>query len=125
MHRIKTILIVDDNIYVAEAIRSLIKISHPIAVIVHADNGAKAWEIINTPGRKPDLVVSDVEMPHMGGVQLVEKIEREHSDIHVILMSGKGEPEGHRAHAFIPKPVERAKMIETIKKVLQRQVRKH
>ena len=121
VHRVKTVLVVDDNIYAATYVISLMKISHPSAEVVHANHGTHPWKIINAPNTRPDLVISDVEMPEMDGVELAEKIQEKHPDVHVILMSGRDEPHNHRAHAFLPKPLVRGELIATIKRVLDRQ----
>jgi YesN/AraC family two-component response regulator len=121
MDRIKTILIVDDNALVSKTVASMIRISHPGTVIVHASHGAHAWEIINAPGSHFDLVITDNEMPKMSGPEMIEKIKEKYPKLHTIMMSGEAEPNGHGAHAFLPKPFDRGNLIETIKKVLRRQ----
>jgi len=122
-----TVLIVDDDIMIANVVRMLIKSAHPSAVIIHAEHGAHAWHIVNTLGKKPDIMITDVEMPEMDGVELAEKVRKNHPGIHVILMSGRPEPEKHRAkpasqkaHAFIGKPMARAKLLEMIKGVMEK-----
>jgi two-component system response regulator YesN len=77
---------------------------HPDAVVVHAEHGARAWEIISGQDKEFDLFLSDNEMPQMNGVELTEKIRGKYPDAHIVLMSGKLEPEGHKASAFLVKP---------------------
>lgn len=110
----ETILIVDDNPTIRNLVRSFIKISHPGAVIVHdAEHGTRAWELINAPGKKIDVLISDVDMEtDMNGVQLTEMVRQKHPDIRIILMSGDSEPQGHKAHAFLPKPFARADLLK-------------
>ena len=42
---------------------------------------------------KPDIVVSDLQMPEMDGLELVETIRREHPGLPVILMTAHGSEE--------------------------------
>jgi YesN/AraC family two-component response regulator len=121
MHRIKTVLVVDDDPLMRNVIHSMLKISHPCVVIVHASHGVHGWEIIKArtkDGKKFDLVISDVEMEKMDGVQLAEKIQKDHPEVHIILISGNKEPSNHKAHAFLAKPFVRGDLLETIKRLL-------
>jgi YesN/AraC family two-component response regulator len=118
--QMETVLIVDDNAIVGKMVRAFIEASHPSTVIVHAKHGAHAWEIISVHGKKFDLVISDVEMPVMGGVELVKKIREGHPDTHVILISGEEEPKNHKAHAFLGKPIERADLLRTIQRLMDK-----
>ena len=53
-----------------------------------ASDGSKALEIIGTTQRPIQLVLSDVAMPGMGGVELATELQRREPSIPVVLMSG-------------------------------------
>ncbi|MDR0546595.1 MAG: response regulator, partial [Dysgonamonadaceae bacterium] len=78
------VLIVEDN----DDLRLFLKTTYePFYQIFTAQNGAEAWE--NIPKINPDMIVSDMQMPQMDGLQLVQKIKNtfETSHIPVILLT--------------------------------------
>jgi two-component system chemotaxis response regulator CheY len=117
---IKMVLIVDDTPGIRDLVEMIIKLSSPDAVIFHAEHGARAWEIIKSQNSKIDLVVSDVDMPIMGGVELVGKIRQDYPEVHIILMSGNLEPKGHKAGVFVPKPFHVDDLASTIKRLMEK-----
>jgi CheY-like chemotaxis protein/anti-sigma regulatory factor (Ser/Thr protein kinase) len=56
--------------------------------VVVAENGLRALEVI--PPEKPDVVLTDLQMPELDGLELVRHIKREHPTIPVILMTAHG-----------------------------------
>ncbi len=80
------ILIVDDEDSSRELCR--LALEQPNRDLVLCPNGEQALEEI---GKNPyDLVLTDVVMPGLNGVDLLEKIKSKNGDIPVLLMSGKG-----------------------------------
>jgi len=80
----ETILIVDDENALLE-LNSEILSAKGYKTIV-ADNGVKALEIIEN--NNIDLLLSDIIMPEMDGYQLAEKVQSQHPEIKIILISG-------------------------------------
>lgn len=103
----KTILLVEDNedfrFYLKDNLKSWYN-------IVEAGNGKKGWEL--TLKKLPDLIVSDVMMPEMDGIELCSKIKGDGRTAHVpvILLTAKVEAdptiEGFQSGAddYISKP---------------------
>src|SRR5262249_18289878 len=58
---------------------------------IYASNGREALEVITA--EKPDIVISDLQMPEMNGLELVEAIRSEHAGLPVILMTAHGSEE--------------------------------
>ncbi len=89
--RTKRILVVDDSITVRELERQLLE-SRGYAVDVAVD-GMDGWNAVRSI--RYDLVVSDVDMPRMDGIQLVSQIKRDSSlrTIPVIIVSYKDREE--------------------------------
>jgi CheY-like chemotaxis protein len=58
--------------------------------VVCAVDGREAWRLIQE--RKPDVLVSDVQMPNINGIQLVNLIRtsEEYSDLPIVLITAKG-----------------------------------
>lgn len=57
--------------------------------VLTAENGPEALEIAkNRPDQRIDILLSDVSMPYMGGIQLAESLWETRPDIRVLLTSG-------------------------------------
>jgi signal transduction histidine kinase/CheY-like chemotaxis protein len=82
----ETILVVEDDPAVRELTGELIEALGYRPVI--ARNGIKALEALAKADREIHLVLSDVAMPTMGGVELAVELERRSPSIPVVLMSG-------------------------------------
>jgi two-component system sensor histidine kinase and response regulator WspE len=87
----KRVLVVDDSITVREVERSLLSL-HDYVVDVATD-GAEGWNALRTG--KYDLVVTDVDMPRMNGIELVKLIRADARlrDLPVIIVSYKDRDE--------------------------------
>ncbi len=110
------ILVVDDE----EEIRELLKdwLAATGQKVFTAQNGEEATYAIKEPSSSFDLVITDTEMPQMGGVELTEWVKTNFPKIPVILMSGREEPAKHRADVFLPKPLplkELGEIIDSLK----------
>ena len=87
-----------------------------------AENGVKAVEKYNE--LKPDLVLMDITMPEMDGIQALKKIKEADSSALVIMCSAMGQQamviESIQAGAkdFIVKPFQADRGIEAVKKVV-------
>ncbi|MEK6528742.1 MAG: response regulator, partial [Nitrospirota bacterium] len=80
----KSILIVDDDKTTREAVVNAL--SHDY--ITHtASNGQKAMNILNE-NEDIDIVLTDLMMPEMDGMELLEKINSMNNDIPVIMITG-------------------------------------
>ena len=81
------LLIVDDERHVREAIKLLIQWDNfSFQTVLEAANGQDAMEIISN--EKPDIVLTDMLMPLINGVQLLESIQNYDSTIKTIVISG-------------------------------------
>ena len=59
--------------------------------IFEASNGKEALELYHT--HKPDILLTDISMPYMCGLELIEKIRKNDNDIHIIILSAHSEKE--------------------------------
>jgi CheY-like chemotaxis protein/anti-sigma regulatory factor (Ser/Thr protein kinase) len=83
------ILVAEDSPTQAEQIRFMLEdAGHEVAV---AANGAEALAAMQE--RLPDLVLTDLEMPEMNGLQLVENVRQSYPGVPVILMTAFGSEE--------------------------------
>jgi len=79
------ILLVDDHKILRDGIRSLVKGYDDIEVIGEASDGKTALQMVKE--LLPDLVVMDISMPDMNGIDATRKIQNEHPDVKVIALS--------------------------------------
>ncbi|TRX70299.1 two-component regulator propeller domain-containing protein [Carboxylicivirga sp. M1479] len=101
------LLLVDDNPQVIEYLTSVLENTYQITT---AENGQKAFDLLEK--RSFDLVVSDVMMPIMTGIELCDKMKKDvqTSHIPVILLTAKTSLENSieglntGADAYVPKP---------------------
>lgn len=79
-----TVLIVDDEPHIRKYIGLILrKFGNP--TIVEAANGEEAIALF--PQHNPDLVLLDVNMPMMDGLQCLERIHAEHPDALVVMLT--------------------------------------
>lgn len=89
-----------------------------------AGDAMEALEIIER--EKIDMVISDIKMPTMDGIELLSKIKATHPDIAVIMISGHGDILTavdcmHKgAYDFIEKPIEMNRLLVTVRNGLER-----
>ncbi len=101
-----TVLIVDDTAVDRRFAGGLIEES-PGVDVIYADNGEQALDKIQQ--LKPDLVVTDLQMPEMDGLELVTRVRLTSPDVPVILMTAKGSEEiavqalEQGASSYVPK----------------------
>lgn len=75
MHKAK-ILLVDDHAVVRAGLQALIGGQTDMEVVGEASNGADA--LVEIARQKPDIVIVDISMPGMSGIELIGRIRREH-----------------------------------------------
>ncbi|WP_348799759.1 response regulator transcription factor [Flavobacterium adhaerens] len=84
MRKIK-ILIADDHTIFLDGIASLLEKEKDIEIIGKAENGIKALQILETT--ETDLVILDLSMPEMDGVELVKNIQKKYPNIKTLVVS--------------------------------------
>ncbi|MGE6629207.1 response regulator transcription factor [Bacillus sp. NPDC077027] len=84
------VVLVDDERVILEGISSIIKWEEMNASVVGMmQNGLDAYELMKI--EKPDIVISDIKMPRMTGIELVEQAAKAQLHAQFILLSGYGE----------------------------------
>ena len=82
-------------------------------------NGEEALDVLDS--NPPDVIVLDLRMPGMGGMEVLEKVKKEHPHIQVIILTGHGgereEKEARRLGAFeyFQKPADTGDLVDTIR----------
>ncbi len=67
-----TIVLADDHVLVRKGIRAMLESDSILDVIGEADNGEQAIEVVKE--LKPDLLITDIRMPLLNGLEAVEKL---------------------------------------------------
>ncbi|MCM2358833.1 MAG: response regulator transcription factor [Geobacteraceae bacterium] len=79
------ILLVDDHKIVRQGLRALIDHESDMITVAEADNGRKAIELLRE--LSPDVVIMDIAMPEMNGIEATRRIKADFSGIRVIGLS--------------------------------------
>ncbi|RDU22880.1 response regulator [Anaerosacchariphilus polymeriproducens] len=117
----KKILICDDAAFMRMMIKDILA-KNGYEVAGEAENGAIA--VNKYAELKPDLVLMDITMPEMDGIQALKKIKEADSAATVIMCSAMGqqamviEAIQSGAKDFIVKPFQADRVVEAVKKVL-------
>lgn len=115
------ILIVDDSAIDRKLAGSQIE-KHTDWTIEYATNGLEGLEAIRRD--QPDLVLTDMQMPEMDGLELCQAVRREFPGVSVILMTARGSEEiamealQAGAASYVPKRSLRLQLVETARRVL-------
>src|SRR4051794_29225623 len=118
----KKILIVDDDASIVTLVKDLLK-GDDVAITTASD-GAQGWEKIQA--EKYDLLICDVWMPHMNGLELLSKVRTLTEPPSIIVMSADDTPEvllnaaRQQAHEFVSKPFKAIEMLELIRDTLSK-----
>jgi DNA-binding NtrC family response regulator len=119
------VLIVDDEPLVR---RFASRVLHDEGFGVHeAHDGEQALAMIRTGGLHPVVVVSDIVMPRLNGVQLLESLSSVRPDLPVILMSGFGAADLAQRGIAIPcsvlaKPFPPEMLVSEVRRCIRRQL---
>ncbi len=119
----KKILIVEDNEYVLGSIKLLL--SKEGYDVTTATDGPAAIELFKK--RQYDLVIADIKMPQMDGMELLQRLKNESPDISVIMMTAFGsiknavEAMKMGACDYITKPISSEEIKLVIQKVFEKQ----
>lgn len=119
------VVICDDQDIVREGLRAILSTAPGIEVIAVAADGAQAVELVEQ--QRPDVVLMDLNMPGVNGIQATRAIREEHPDVSVLALTTYDADEwvfdAIRAGAagYLLKNTPRAGLIEAIEGTVQGQ----
>jgi len=115
------VLVVDDAAFMRLTIKKILE-ENGHAMVGEASNGKEA--VMQYEMLKPDVVILDITMPDMNGVQALNKIKEMDPDVKVIICSAMGNQqmiaqtiEGG-AKDFVVKPFEPERLVAAVNKVM-------
>ena len=117
----KNILICDDAAFMRMMIKDILT-KNGYNIVGEAENGAKAVE--KYAELKPDLVLMDITMPEMDGIEALKKIKAADANASIIMCSAMGQQamviESIQSGAtdFIVKPFQADRVLEAVQKVV-------
>ena len=85
MSKITRIVLADDHALVRDGIRSLLESESDLEVIGEASNGKEAIELVEKV--YPDLLIIDIRMPVMNGIEAVEALTKSNAQVKSIILS--------------------------------------
>jgi len=122
MRTITKVLLVDDHAVVRDGIRARFEAHPDFEVVGEAVNGRDA--IIKAGELKPDIVLMDISMPVMNGMDAARQIRNDYPDMKVIILTMHEHKEYIQgvircgAHGYIVKDVSSQEMLNAIKTVI-------
>ena len=79
------VVLADDHVFVRDGIKSLLENETNIAVVGEGTDGLEALAVVET--EKPDLLIVDIRMPNLTGIEVVEKLRTQNNPIKIIMLS--------------------------------------
>jgi DNA-binding response OmpR family regulator len=86
-HHKRTILIVDDEEDLLLVLQDFLSVNFTVFI---ATDGDKALELIHQKGETIELVITDIDMPAMNGIELLKHLRASYPTIGVMMLSGQG-----------------------------------
>jgi CheY-like chemotaxis protein len=123
----KKVLVVDDEVHIVHVVA--IKLRNNGYEVISAENGREAFEMACE--EKPDIIVTDYQMPVMTGLELVEKLRlnEETRDIPVIMLTARSfaiedkQKEDLRIADFLTKPFSPKELLRSIEDILYQEAK--
>jgi len=84
------VLLAEDQAMVRGALSALLRLESDLDVIGNAANGEEAWTLVERD--KPDILVTDIEMPKLSGLELAQRIRDRGVECKVIILTTFARP---------------------------------
>lgn len=108
------VLLVDDHIYIRKAIRQLLETTRYIQVVATACNGIEAVDKAHS--HRPDIVIMDISMSLMDGLEATRQILADIPDIRVLMLSS------HDNQEYIQSALEAGAVGYVVKEAIAREM---
>jgi len=112
----RTILLVDDNADIRELVKRFLEMAEfSVATAVDGEAGLRFYEVHRS---SIGLLLTDVEMPNLGGLELADRVLKIDSNLPVIFMSGEAS-KVRRGLECVSKPFHPAELVERVSRALK------
>ncbi len=121
-HNFKVLVVDDEDSIRKRCVRLLSRQGYHV---IGASSASAAWRLIGKEGAWFDLLLVDIRMPGMDGIQLMEKVKAQRPGIEVIIMTGYATVETavkamkNGAYDYLSKPFEMEELLHLVKKVVE------
>ncbi|XOV94974.1 MAG: response regulator [Bacteroidota bacterium] len=118
----KSVLLADDHGIIRDAIKYYIEEDDEYCVTAEASNGIEALELLMN--NSYDLLITDISMPEMNGVELIEKVKELNPEQKSLILSMYGDSNivkemlGKGADGFVMKNASKSELNEAIDRIL-------
>jgi CheY-like chemotaxis protein len=119
-----TVLAVDDDIINLKLLKSMLMKTSHVKEVIEAKNGADAIDVLKARGGEIDIILLDIIMPVMGGIEMLQ-IVRADENLHqlpiIVLTTDetkKSEALECGANGFLMKPVRERDVVSKIEQLL-------
>jgi DNA-binding response OmpR family regulator len=120
------VLVVEDDYEMCSYLKNILS---PYYSVIQAKDGMDGWKKANR--LSPDLIIADVMMPKMDGIELTRKLKEEFTTSHipVIMLSARSDVENQieglttGAEVYLPKPFNNDLLLSYVKSLLSQRVR--
>jgi DNA-binding NarL/FixJ family response regulator len=117
------VAIVDDHFFFRQGVRDVLNAEPDITVVAESGDGEEAVEMVAST--RPNVVLMDVNLPNLNGLQVTQQIKNEFPDVNVIILTAYDDEEQiYRAvrigaSAYFPKDVAPSQLMQTVRLVAQ------
>jgi two-component system, NarL family, response regulator YdfI len=117
------VLIVDDHFVVREGLKLILETSDTYEVVAEAEDGAIALNLIEE--LQPDVILMDLNMPKMSGLEAIERLKEQNSTIPIIILTTYNEDElmirglSLGAKGYLLKDTSRENLFRTIESAIR------
>jgi len=117
------VMVVDDHPFFRQGLRDVLEAEHDLQVVGEASDGEEALVLVRELA--PDVVLMDVNLPTLNGIQVTRKLRAEQPNVNVVILTAYDDEEQvfHAiragASAYYPKDVTPEKLVMAIRQVSQ------
>jgi len=119
------ILVVDDHQVLIDGLKSLLKKDAMVHFAFEANSGEEALHIIKNHHDEIDLIMTDISMKGISGLELTREVKQKYPEIKILVLSMYNEPEvvdailSSEAEGYILKNSGKAELQDAIRKICQ------
>lgn len=123
------VLLVDDHVVVRQGLRMFIEMQTDMQVLGEGSNGAEAVEL--SARLNPDVILLDLLMPQLDGVEATRRIMEDNPNAHVLILTSFGEDDKlfpairAGAQGYLLKDIQPTDLINAIRETYQGKVQLH
>ncbi|UFT98688.1 response regulator [Radiobacillus kanasensis] len=119
------VLVAEDEKIIRQGLQALItNLTNDFAISGEAEDGERALELLRH--NPPDVLLTDIRMPKMDGLSLIEKAKEINPSLSIIIISGYDDFEyakiglKHGVHDYLLKPINRREFVKAMESVHQK-----